>query len=257
MTGSRHRPASGGRQRALFSRRGRRRLIRAYLLGLVTVLLPEALIAAVVLWPPIATVAGHPQPATFPPQSPAAATPTQAPPGTAPATTTSSAPPAEPASTAQSLSPETQRAVPVQAPGTVRLPSGGTAVLVRQEVVGGVLPVPQSLGQAAWWGAELGASRGASVLAGHVNWGGRIGPFAELWSARVDQQIHVVDPSGRAEVYRISQLITLHKDELPQRAAELFSQAGAHRLVLVTCGGEWVGGTQGYAENRVVVADPA
>ncbi|TVT20050.1 class F sortase, partial [Amycolatopsis rhizosphaerae] len=230
-----HRPAGSGRQRVVYSRRGKRRLVKAYLLGLVTVLLPEALVAAVVFWPPTSAVAGHPQPVIVPPPSPVVAAPTQAPPETT--TTTSPVPPVAPASTPESSAPETPAAVPVQAPGTVRLPSGSTAVLVRQEVVGGVLPVPQSLGQAAWWGADFDANRGASVLAGHVNWGGRIGPFAELWRARIAQEIHVVDPSGRTAVYRISQLITLHKDELPQRAAELFGQTGAHRLVLVTCGG--------------------
>jgi hypothetical protein len=139
----------------------------------------------------------------------------------------------------------------------VRLPSGRTAFLTWQEVVGGVLPLPTRLDQAAWWGAAPDAPHGASVFARHVNWGGRIGPFAELWIARINQQIRVVDPAGRPGAYRISQLITLRKDELPQRAAELFGQTGSHRLVLVTCGGRWVGGAQGYAENRVVVADPA
>jgi hypothetical protein len=43
---------------------------------------------------------------------------------------------------------------------------------------------------------------------------------------------------------------------LPGRAQELFGQDGAHRLVLVTCGGRWVGGHDGYEENRVVIAEP-
>jgi hypothetical protein len=128
---------------------------------------------------------------------------------------------------------------------------------VRQEVADGVLPVPKNLSEAAWWGAPLDAQRGASVFAGHVNWGGRTGPFAELWNAEINQQITTIAPDGRPSVYRISQLITLQKDELPQRAPDLFSQTGPHRLVLITCGGEWIGGAQGYAENRVAIADPA
>lgn len=50
--------------------------------------------------------------------------------------------------------------------------------------------------------------------------------------------------------------MTVHKDELPSRAQELFGQDGAHRLVLVTCGGRWVGGSDGCEENRVVIAEP-
>jgi hypothetical protein len=217
----------------MYSRRGRRRLIKAYLLGVATVLLVEGMVAGVALWPPTSTTTGNAHVAPAPAGVAAAQEPMAAPEPGAPV----------PAS--------------AQAPGTVRLPGGGTAFLIRQYVVDGVLPVPERLDQAAWWGAELDASRGASVFAGHVNFGGRAGPFAELWTERIGQEVSVVDGAGKPSSYRISQLFSLAKDELPQRAPELFAQTGPHRLVLVTCGGEWVGGARGYTENRVVIADPA
>jgi hypothetical protein len=34
----------------------------------------------------------------------------------------------------------------------------------------------------------------------------------------------------------------------------LFSPDGPHKLLLVTCGGEYVGGKEGYEDNRVVTA---
>ncbi|MFI7672908.1 class F sortase [Actinophytocola sp. NPDC049390] len=143
-----------------------------------------------------------------------------------------------------------------QAPGTVRLAQGGTATLVRADVVDGVLPVPEGVREATWWGAALDGSSGATVLAGHVNWKGATGPFAELWESRVGDVVTVVDPAGAAHRYRVSRLVTVHKDQLPARARELFGQDGPHRLVLVTCGGRWVGGSDGYEENRVVIAQP-
>ncbi|HKS44648.1 MAG TPA: class F sortase [Amycolatopsis sp.] len=234
----------------MLSRRGGRRLAGAYLLGAGSVLAVQGLLATILLWPPTNTVDGSPHTAAVAADR-VAATEEPVP---APARTTTEPPPVvtpaertEPAAATQTTQ--------AQAPGTVRLPGGSVAHLVRQDVVDGVLPVPQRLDQAAWWGAALAAQRGATVLAGHVNWGGRTGPFAELWTARIGQAVTVVDGGGKLSSYRISQLFSLQKDELPQRAGELFAQTGAHRLVLVTCGGEWVGGEQGYAENRVVVAD--
>lgn len=145
-----------------------------------------------------------------------------------------------------------------QPPGTIRLPEGGTAKLVRQELdATGTLPVPDGVEEATWWGAGLDAPTGATVLAGHVNWKGSVGPFAELWRAEPAQAVTVVDDAGQSWEYEVSEVLTLDKDELPQQAANLFGQGGDHRLVLVTCGGEYVGGQTGYEENRIVVATPA
>jgi hypothetical protein len=46
------------------------------------------------------------------------------------------------------------------------------------------------------------------------------------------------------------------KDQLPAQAPTLFGQSGPRRIVLATCGGEWVGGQEGYNENRVLIATP-
>ncbi len=169
-------------------------------------------------------------------------------------------PPAEPSPSAQqpgTQQPGTQRPPPAQQPGTVRLPRGGTATLVRSEVdESGTLPVPEGVGEATWWGADLAGQQGATVLAGHVNWKGVTGPFAELWQASAGTDVTVLDAAGAEHRYRISEVVTLHKDELPTRALDLFGPSGPHRLVLVTCGGEWVGGQVGYDENRVVTATP-
>jgi hypothetical protein len=142
-----------------------------------------------------------------------------------------------------------------QRPGTVRLPGGATARLVRTELTGtGVLPIPRGLGDAAWWGAKLGSARGAALLSGHVNWEGRRGPFDELWRMHQGDEVSVVDARGGRWVYRVDDVVTVPKELLPAQAARWFGQDGPHRLVLVTCGGDYVGGTEGYDENRLVTA---
>ncbi|WP_370947937.1 sortase domain-bontaining protein [Amycolatopsis sp. cg5] len=147
-------------------------------------------------------------------------------------------------------------AAPGQKPGTIMLPGGGTAKLVRVEVTKkAVLPIPQGLDEAAWWGAKLGADKGAALLSGHVNWAGKKGPFDVLWSMSNGQDVTVMDTAGGKWVYRVNSVVTLHKNDLPKQARALFGQSGPHRLVLVTCGGDYVGGTQGYRDNRVVTAE--
>ncbi|MEV8443220.1 class F sortase [Actinosynnema sp. NPDC051121] len=166
-------------------------------------------------------------------------------------------PPASPPPATTTTAPPPPAEAPAQRPGTVRLPGGGSATLVREEVTAsGVLPIPEALGEATWWGVDLGAAEGATVLAGHVNWKGLTGPFDELWRASVGQRVTVVDTAGRTFGFQVSQVEAVRKDDLPSRAVELFGPRGAHRLVLVTCGGRWVGGNTGYEENQVVIATP-
>ncbi|WP_329787818.1 class F sortase [Lentzea sp. DG1S-22] len=164
---------------------------------------------------------------------------------------TANAKPADPAPPRQQ-----QPAPPKAGPGSVRLPSGGSATLVRKEVKDGVLPVPDGIGEATWWGTELAAPEGATVLAGHVDWKGAKGPFAELWQAQNGREVVIADSAGKEFRFRIKQIETVRKEELPARAVEFFGPRGPHRLVLVTCGGTWIGGQQGYEANRVVIAEP-
>lgn len=142
-----------------------------------------------------------------------------------------------------------------QAPARLSLPGGGSAKLVQEDLdANGALKIPEGLDEAAWWGAKLGADRGVALLSGHVNWKGRKGPFDELWQVKQGQEVKLTDAAGGAWVYRIDTTETVHKSDLAGRSEQLFDPAGPHRLLLVTCGGEYVGGTEGYEDNRVVTA---
>ena len=83
-----------------------------------------------------------------------------------------------------------------------------------------------------------------------------MGPFAELWQAQNGREVVIADSAGKEFRFRIKQIETVRKEELPARAVEFFGPRGPHRLVLVTCGGTWIGGQQGYEANRVVIAEP-
>lgn len=229
---------------------GKGRLLAGFTAGVVTVLAVQVATGVVDVPPATTVVAGTAQPAPAAGRSPGGA-PSSRP--SAPSSTT-----APPTTTAAAPAAQTPASPAPQQPGTVRLPGGGTATLVRKDLgPNAELPIPADLGQATWWGAELDAAGGASVFAGHVNWRGATGPFAELWTDRIGGQVSIVDSTGKTWRYTVSQLVTVHKDDLPARADDLFGQSGPHRVVLVTCGGRWVGGSDGYEENRVVIADPA
>ncbi|WP_103348195.1 class F sortase [Amycolatopsis sp. CA-128772] len=142
-----------------------------------------------------------------------------------------------------------------KAPAQLSLPGGGTAKLIQEGLdAAGALKIPEGLDEAAWWGANLGADHGVALLSGHVNWKGKKGPFNELWQVKQGQEVKLTDAAGGAWVYRIDATETVHKSDLAGRSEQLFDPAGPHKLLLVTCGGEYVGGSEGYEDNRVVTA---
>lgn len=143
-----------------------------------------------------------------------------------------------------------------QPANSVRLPDGATATLVRTELTAdGTLPIPDGVAHAAWWGAEFGHDRGVALVAGHVDWYGRSGSFSGLFRLVAGDEVVVRDEVGRRWTYRVVAATTVHKSGLAPKAPELFSQDGPHRLVLVTCGGDYVGGAEGYEDNHIVTAE--
>lgn len=142
-----------------------------------------------------------------------------------------------------------------QPPNSVRLPGGATSTLVRTELTAdGTLPIPGGVARAAWWGAGFGDDRGAALVAGHVDWYGRSGPFTGLFRLGAGDEVTVRDAAGRTWTYRVVSATTLHKSRLARYAPELFAQDGPHRLLLVTCGGDYLGGAGGYSDNHIVTA---
>lgn len=112
-----------------------------------------------------------------------------------------------------------------------------------------MLPPPDQIG---WWigGAEAGATRGNTVLAGHVDAAdGSHGAFYNLSALQSGAKVALTTTSGTL-TYRVVALRTYSRLELPP---SLFARTGPHRLILVTCGGPY---EDGYTRNLVVYALP-
>jgi LPXTG-site transpeptidase (sortase) family protein len=157
---------------------------------------------------------------------------------------------ARPGPTATPGVPERREPTP---PIGVRIP----ALDVRAPVVAvglddsGALVPPPDPRVVGWWsgGTRPGTQRGAAVLAGHtVHDGG--GVFDDLAGLAAGDTITVVT-RGEDLTFVVRRVRDVGKERLAATAGRLFSQAGASRLVLVTCT-DW-DGTR-YLGNTVVVA---
>jgi len=117
--------------------------------------------------------------------------------------------------------------------------------------------LPENPSVAGWyrWSSDADAARGTTVLAAHVDslrWG--LGPFVRIRDLPDDAEIVVTADDGARRTYRVDSTERFRKAALPDR---VFDRTGAHRLVLVTCGGTFDPATRTYSDNVVVTARPA
>jgi hypothetical protein len=107
--------------------------------------------------------------------------------------------------------------------------------------------------ETGWY--RLGPSpgeRGTAVIVGHVDSAHGPAVFARLATLSPGRTIDVNREDRRTATFRVDSVQRTPKTAFP--ADRVFAGGDAARLVLVTCGGAWVGGGVGYADNVIVYA---
>jgi LPXTG-site transpeptidase (sortase) family protein len=142
-------------------------------------------------------------------------------------------------------------------PEHLTLPGKATAAVHPAATVDGVLRVPENVRHVGWWdgSAQAGEVFGSTVIAGHVdsNTDG-IGFFARLLRIKVGDTITLRGDNHRLE-YRVTSVKKVARKALATQS-QAFEQTGPHRLVLITCTGNFHRDRGGYDSNLVVVAKP-
>jgi hypothetical protein len=93
---------------------------------------------------------------------------------------------------------------------------------------------------------------GTAVIVGHVDTASRPAVFHKLPELRKGNLIEVSREDHRVATFTVDSVETFPKTSFP--AERVFDSTDRARLVLVTCGGTWVGGNIGYSDNVIVFA---
>jgi sortase (surface protein transpeptidase) len=121
----------------------------------------------------------------------------------------------------------------------------------------GSMEVP-AVDRAGWYHPTAvwpGMPAGSSVLAAHVDYGGRRGVFFDLRRVPVGAEVWVLDGQGRARRFVVDTRFQIDKDALASH--DLFRVDGSPTLTLITCGGAFDSRSRHYQDNIVVQASPA
>ncbi len=121
----------------------------------------------------------------------------------------------------------------------------------------GAMALPEDAATAGWYrfGPGLRDAAGATVIAAHIDsFHDGIGPFSRLKDASPGSTITVAGSDGSSVDYTVMEVRSVGKIDAPM--AEVFDRAGAPRLTLITCGGEFDSSTGHYVDNVILTATP-
>lgn len=122
----------------------------------------------------------------------------------------------------------------------------------------GVLLPPQDVSRLGWWADSSlpGSGAGSIVVTGHIDDIAQGDGFAARFAGLSEgDEVALELGDGSSRRYRVDRVMSVGKDgELP--LGELNRLDGPETLMLVTCGGEFVGPPLGYANNDFVFATP-
>jgi hypothetical protein len=142
-------------------------------------------------------------------------------------------------------------------PTTVAIPALGVraAVIPVGRTADGAIGAPDAdpVRAAGWFtGGPYPGAVGTAVIVGHIDTETRPAVFHRLSRLRPGQVVEVVRRDRRTVTFRVDSVERFPKTAFP--VERIFGAADRPRLALVTCGGRWVGGELGYAENVIAFA---
>jgi LPXTG-site transpeptidase (sortase) family protein len=142
-------------------------------------------------------------------------------------------------------------------PKQLTLPGDAKAEVLPAATVDGLLVVPENVQHVGWWdgSAQAGEPFGSTVIAGHVDSATEgIGFFARLRRIRKGDIVTLrADPHWLK--YRVIAVRQVARKALATDS-QAFKQTGPHRLVLITCTGNYHRDRGGYDSNLVVIGKP-
>lgn len=146
-----------------------------------------------------------------------------------------------------------------QGPRPVRLAVPAIKVSAPVSPVGqaedGSIAVPplSKADETGWYDrAPTPGEAGRAIIVGHVDTKRGPAVFYELGKLKPGDRIEVTRSDESVVVFAVDTVEHFDKARLP--ADRVYSDDGPAELRLITCGGEWLGGNAGYADNVIAFA---
>jgi hypothetical protein len=107
--------------------------------------------------------------------------------------------------------------------------------------------------EAGWFGeGPTPGQFGPALIVGHVDTTTGPSVFHKLGTLKPGQKIEVLREDDSVAIFQITSVERFSKEKLPVK--RVYGDYSRPSLRLMTCGGKWLGGREGYRDNVVVFA---
>ncbi|GAB3126837.1 hypothetical protein GCM10027289_03410 [Tsukamurella serpentis] len=171
---------------------------------------------------------------------------------------TASAPSSNPSAQSDLRPPVTATASDPTTPVTVTADGADAPVDAVATDSQGALYPPTDVARVGWWvdSALPGSGKGSVVITGHVDDARQGTGFAKRFSAlKRGDHVALTGKDGARIGYRVTRTASVNKGVLP--TDDLNRLDGPETLILVTCGGRFIGPPMGYENNDLIYAERA
>ncbi|KXP01475.1 class F sortase [Tsukamurella pseudospumae] len=171
---------------------------------------------------------------------------------------TASAPSSNPSAQSDLRPPVTATASEPTTPVTVTVGDADAPVDAVATDSQGALYPPTDVRRLGWWvdSALPGAGAGSVVITGHVDDARQGTGYAKRISTlKQGDRVELTGKDGARIAYRVTRTASVNKGVLP--TDDLNRLDGPETLIMVTCGGNFVGPPMGYENNDLVYAERA
>lgn len=169
---------------------------------------------------------------------------------------TASAPSANPSAQSDLRPPVSATASEPTTPVSVTVDGAAAPIDSVATDANGALYPPTDVGRLGWWvdSALPGAGSGSVVVTGHVDDARQGAGYAKRFSGLArGALVSLTGKEGKKVDYRVTHTASVGKGVLPTE--DLNRLDGPETLILVTCGGRFVGPPMGYENNDLVYAE--
>lgn len=120
----------------------------------------------------------------------------------------------------------------------------------------GAMDVPKDPAKVAWY--KLGpkpGEKGNAIVAGHVDWGGKLQVFYPLKDLKPGDSVTVTDENGRKYEFVVKWSKWYPWNAPDTDIKDIYQQSDRTEITLITCGGEFDHVTRNYLDRLVVRAE--